>query len=183
MRVTLARPRPSERGFSLVELSVVLLIIAIVMGVAFISVRGARNSGYKAEVSASAIRFSDAVERFQQEHGRKLPVIGTTDWPVAKKGPVHRLQIGSSPAVVRRYMKQTPEMLDRAMPGGATIVQATAGCPAAPSIGGLLVYRRGPAGAGACGPALSSSNQFSVRAYWNGQVVCESGDVPVDRRC
>lgn len=169
----------------MVELMVVLLIILIVSSLAFMSVRGARTSGGRAEAVGAASRYADAIDRFQQEHGRRLPTIGTPTWPNANAGPVHRLVIGTTAPVVRPYLKGAgaPEIMSKAGPAGASIVQSTGGCPTPPSEGGLLVYRIGPAAASTCGPALTSSFQFSIGVAWKGSYVCSIGDVPNASRC
>ncbi|MCW2921196.1 MAG: hypothetical protein JWL76_1070 [Thermoleophilia bacterium] len=169
----------------MVEMMVVLLIIAIISAVAFQSVKGARTSGGRSEAIAAATRYADAVDRFQQEHGRQLPKIGTPTWPVADEGPVHRLVIGSAAPIVRPYLKgsRAPEIMSKGPLTGASIVQAAGSCPSPPAEGGLLVFRVGPAPNAACGPALTTPNQFSIGVAWHGEYVCTAGDVPAARRC
>lgn len=185
MSSTATATRNREHGIGLVEIVVVLLIIAIVSAVSFMSVRGARTSGGRAEVVAAASRYADAVDRFQQEHGRRLPAIGTDTWPTAANGPVHRLQVGSSAPVVRSYLRggRAPEVMSKGPGAGATLVQTAGGCPGAPAEGGLLVFRVGPASNSTCGPALTTPNQFSIGVAWHGEYVCAVGDVPTNRRC
>ena len=176
--------RARESAFGLVEIMVVLLIIAIVSGIALMSVKGARTSGGRAEAVAAATRYGDAIERFQQEHGRRVPTIGTPSWPVGADGPVHRLTVGTGTPVVRNYMKGSiPEIMSKGPLTGLTIVQAAGGCPGAPADGGVLAVRVGPAANSPCGPALTSANQFSIGVAWHGEWVCAVGDVPTARRC
>ncbi len=181
---TFRTPRASEHGIGLVEVVVVLLLIAIISVVAFKSIFGARNTGGRTEVVAAATRYSDAVERFQQEHNRRLPEIGTSTWPTAKEGPVFSLEMGGA-ANVRPYLSggRAPDIMNETGPNGATLVQGKGGsCPSG-GAGGVLVYRPGPAGAGACGPALASAHQFSIAVFWRGTLLCSVGDVPAANRC
>lgn len=177
-------PRASERGIGLVEVMVVLLLIAILSAVAFMSIGGARKTGGRTEVVAAATRYSDAVERFQQEHNRRLPQVGTPTWPTAVEGPVFSLEMGSS-TNVRPYLAggRAPEVMSKGPEVGATIVQAAGGSCSPSGTGGTLVYRPGPAAAGSCGPALSSAHQFSIAVFWMGELICSVGDVPAANRC
>lgn len=176
----------SEHGIGMVELLVVLLIIAVVGSVALMSVRGARASGGRAEASAAASRYADAIDRYQQEHGRKLPMIGSPMWPSANEGPVHRLVMGTSAPIVRPYLRggRAPDVMKKRGASGVTLVQATTRCPAISATGGMLVYRVGPAGSSTCGPALLSANQYSITVFWQGKLLCSVGDaVSVTKRC
>ena len=174
-----------EAGIGLVEILVVMAIIAIVSTFAIMGIRGARESGGRTEAVAAATRYGDAVDRFQQEHARRLPVLGSASWPVAKAGPIYVLQVGSTAVKQRPYLKKgVPEVMDKQAPAGAVLLPAPGGkCPTVPTDGGALVYRTGPAAANACGPKLDSAYQYSIGVFWDGTFECSVGDVPPGRRC
>jgi prepilin-type N-terminal cleavage/methylation domain-containing protein len=178
---------PSERGFTLVEILVVMTIILVISGLAMFGIRGARTSGGKLETSAAARRYGDAIDRYQLEHGRQLPVIaaGSTSWPSAKvnQGPIYSVKIGAGAPVNRFYLKggRAPDVMSKGPRAGARIIAATPACPSIPGKGGAIVYRSGPAGAASCGPVLSSPLEYSLRVFWNGVFVCDVGDVTTSR--
>lgn len=155
--------RTAESGASLVEMMVVLLIIAVITGFAVMSMRSSRATGGRLELRAAASMYADAVSRYQTDHGRKVPILGSPDWPnsSAAKGPVKRLQIGTT--VVRPYLrKAAPELMTRRGPNGATFGSR----PAIGSPGGRLVY------------VTTGAYSFRIDAYWEGRPICSAGDVP-----
>jgi type II secretory pathway pseudopilin PulG len=150
----------------MVEVMVVLIIIAIIGAIAVPAMRSSRDSGGRVELRAAATRYADAVERYQADHGRKVPVYGSADWSVPNAGPVQRLQIGTN--VVRPYLsKAVPEILTRPGPVSARWSNAA---PGTGTRGGRLVYVR------------SGSLSFRIDAYWNGVRLCQAGDIPADAR-
>jgi prepilin-type N-terminal cleavage/methylation domain-containing protein len=162
--------RRGERGLTLVEMMVVLVIVVVIMGLAMQSVRGSRNTGGTMEVRAVALRYADAVERFKADHGRRVPQLGSATWPTAdaKLGPRTVVNVGGS-STTKYYVKQPlPEILERPEPLNAEIV---AGGSPAPE-GGTIVYER------------RTPYQFTVTAYWNGKSVCVAGDTAAgDNQC
>lgn len=158
-----------ERGFTLVEVLVVMMIIAVVTSFGVMSLRSSRDTGGRLEVKAAAMRYADAVERFQAEHGRTPPRLGTADWPAGAlaSGPVKRLEIGAGAPVIRPYLRGTPpELMQRT---GATGGRITAQAPAPGARGGHIVY-------------TARAHSFRIDVFWNGTPVCSLGDVPAGTR-
>lgn len=155
--------RNTDDGFTIVELIVVLFVVCILIGLAVTSMRGSRNTGGRLEVRSVATRYADAVERFQTDHGRKVPTFGAAEWPTAdaKLGPKTVVALGSG-STTKYYVKQPlPEILERSGPLNAEIV----GAPAGPSPeGGTIVYRR------------LTPYEFTMSAYWDGELLCVAGD-------
>ncbi|MCB0877620.1 MAG: type II secretion system protein [Thermoleophilia bacterium] len=67
------RARHAERGFTVVEMMVVLLIALILMGLAIIAFRGAKSSTYAKETVAAGSTYVQAVSGFQSDHANKNP--------------------------------------------------------------------------------------------------------------
>ncbi|MEO6866681.1 MAG: prepilin-type N-terminal cleavage/methylation domain-containing protein [Gaiellales bacterium] len=88
--------RTSERGFGIVEIIVVLLIIAIVGAIAFASVGNTRSNAATRTARAAAEALGEGVEQFQRDHGGRLPAQPGTvpagqaqsDWNAAWTSPV-----------------------------------------------------------------------------------------------
>lgn len=159
-----ARVRRGEAGIGLVELMVVLVIVAILMSIAYRGVEGSRSAGSRAELKAAAQRYADAVERFKADNGRRVPEFGTDAWPRndAFRGPVTVVRIGATPTTKYYVKEPLPEIVQRGGRYGGAIIGA--GSPI-PQHGGALVYER------------RTAYQFAVTAYWDGEVICASGDV------
>jgi prepilin-type N-terminal cleavage/methylation domain-containing protein len=178
--------RTTEAAFTLVEMMVVIILILIISSIGFMGIRGARSSGAKLEASAAARRYADAIQRYQQEHGRQVPVMaaGSTSWPLASanKGPIYTLKIGASVAKTHPYLKggRAPDIMTKGAAAGAKLVPANGACPTPAAKGGTLLYRTGPVGANACGPALAET-EFTIRVYWDGAFLCDAGDASKNR--
>ena len=154
--------RDGEHAVSLIEVLVVMLIVAVISAFAVPSLMSSRGSGGRVELRAAAARYSDAVERYQADHGRKVPVYGSADWRIPNQGPIKRLQIGGT--VERPYLdKSIPEVMTRTGPAGAKWASRP---PGSSVRGGRLVYLR------------TGSFSYRIDAYWDGKLLCRMGDVP-----
>lgn len=150
-----------EHGISLVEVLVVLMIVLILGAIGTMSLRGSRETGGRMEARAAARLYADAAQRFQLDHGRRTPVLGSTDWPTANAGPVKRFAMGGAPTIRPYLTKNIPDVMTRTSELGSRF----AGSPVAR--GGTLVYRR------------SGQFRFTIDVYWNGTRTCTAGNVPV----
>lgn len=100
----------SEAGFSLLEIIVVLCIIAVLLPIGLLSLRGARNNGNAMQTNTIAQHYADAVDRFAREHAGRYPkpqgsqewASGTAGW----KGPMSMV-LGER----RYYLRSTPESI------------------------------------------------------------------------
>ncbi|MEK8048797.1 type IV pilin protein [Ideonella sp. DXS22W] len=78
-----ARP-PRDRGFTLVELMIVLAVLAILVGVAWPSYQSAVQKGRRADAMAALAQLMQAQERWRSEHASyqatlsSLPGTGST---------------------------------------------------------------------------------------------------------
>ena len=80
----------SESGFSLVEVIVVLLILAIVVGGITALLGGSRKGANEAVTRQSALLIAEAVDQFQRDHGGRPPGQpgASTDWNTTWTSPV-----------------------------------------------------------------------------------------------
>lgn len=99
-----------ERAFTLVEILVVIVLVAVFMGLGILSIRSSKATGARMSSIAVAHAYADAVDRFAREHGGRYPTFGAaTDWPAGtvaarNRGPVAR-ELGPS----GEYLRQPPE--------------------------------------------------------------------------
>ncbi|MBC7644368.1 MAG: prepilin-type N-terminal cleavage/methylation domain-containing protein [Thermoleophilia bacterium] len=96
---------PCEDGFTLVELLVVLVIIAILMAVAVMSFTGAKKTSYHRNAIAAAESYRDAVDAYMADNGNVAPALGSAAWSAASAGPVDAL-VQNKP-----YIRTTPEAI------------------------------------------------------------------------
>ncbi len=73
----MTRPFPFSRGFTLVELLVVIGIIALLMSMLLPSLAKARQSAQKAACASNMRQIGIAMNMFANEHDGRLPDIGT----------------------------------------------------------------------------------------------------------
>ena len=89
-----------ERAITLVEVLVVLLIIAIIGGIAVRSMGGQRSSGGAVKARVIALALSEAAAQFQRDHGGRVPGepvgAGARDWDTSRRSPIDRSN-GSAP--------------------------------------------------------------------------------------
>ena len=114
-------PEPSsEAGFSLLEIIIVLCIIAVLLPIGLLSLRGARNNGNSLQTNAIAQHYADSIDRFAREHSGRYPKpVGSEEWAggaQASKGPM-ALVLGTR----RYYLRSTPESVQ----SGSVVVGAT----------------------------------------------------------
>lgn len=96
----------SQGGFTLLEILVVLTILALLMAIAIATMSAATRNAQAQAVTEAAVRYDSAIRNFRRDHGNRVPVQGSSDWPVAVEGPV---------AVTRRpYLRSgVPETVAR----------------------------------------------------------------------
>jgi prepilin-type N-terminal cleavage/methylation domain-containing protein len=76
-----ARRAPRESAFTLVEMLVVLVIAAILIGIGILSLRSSQDRGNTIQATTTAHAVGEGIEQFQRDHGGRLPTNpGTTDW-------------------------------------------------------------------------------------------------------
>lgn len=75
-RDTHARARTRERGFTVVEITVAMVIVAILMGVAMLGLRSAKGAAYGKEAIAAGAGYSDAIAKFRTDHALQNPAAG-----------------------------------------------------------------------------------------------------------
>lgn len=98
-----------ERAFTLVELIVALLIIAILLGLAITQLRGSKQTTYFKTASAVALTYSDAIEAYMADNGQRVPRPGVAgEWPNVKQGPVDALRLAPGGGK-RPYLRSVPE--------------------------------------------------------------------------
>lgn len=108
--------RPEERGFSLVEIIVVLAIIAILLAIVSTQFRGSKRAAHYKVATSTAIGYADAIEAYMADNGQTPPVLGSTVWPNTSRaqrlgGPLN-LMLVDSKGQPRRYMKlKVPEAI------------------------------------------------------------------------
>lgn len=88
-----AVPRCEERGFGLVEIIVVLVVLSIVGAVALHSLTGTKRNAAETRARTVARTLGEAVEQFRRDRGGRLPAapgtaLGSADWGGSWRSPV-----------------------------------------------------------------------------------------------
>lgn len=137
-----ARVGAAERGFTVIELLVVMLIIAALMAIVIPKLTGARESGRTASVLAAAQSYAEAVDGFALDHTGRVPVLGSADWPVADRGPLQPIPMAGSGTLPSYLGRTVPEQVSGS---SVDIVSASPAGQAAPATGqdGVIRYVAG----------------------------------------
>ncbi|MCW2959619.1 MAG: hypothetical protein JWM25_1247 [Thermoleophilia bacterium] len=105
--------RSQEDAFSLVEILVVIVILAILMAVSLGTLRGSKDAGSTTRVLGAATSYVDAIEQFSKDaRGRYPRAIGSVDWPTGTVGPVSALARGNG-----EYLRSVPEAVQQQVVG------------------------------------------------------------------
>jgi prepilin-type N-terminal cleavage/methylation domain-containing protein len=154
-----ARAHAGERGFTLVEIMVVCVIILILMGVAIIAFGGARGAVTSKEAIIAGTAYNDAISKFQADHANNLPAAGDMVTPTTgatARGPKSLLgankpylaQLPDGVVAGRVAVKMTPDNTDCGTAPGTpstnvgTATSLVSYCPGtAPNYGIRVLYK------------------------------------------
>jgi type II secretory pathway pseudopilin PulG len=123
-----------ERGFTMLEIFVVMFIVMVLFGIALLAFRSARSNTYKRDTETTASAYLQAIGQFQADHANDVPI--TTDM----------VQIGGVDAGPRNllgqpYMKTLP---DAVLDGRVSVDMSSCSGTGAGSFGHIS-YCAGPA--------------------------------------
>lgn len=113
----LRTPHDSSAAFTLVEVLVVMLIVAIMIGIGMVGLSSTRKSSNSVNAMSAASAYVDAIAGFQLAHGGRAPQMGSADWPTGSTaqrnaGPINAGN-GKKP-----YIRSVPESVS----SGAVVV-------------------------------------------------------------
>ena len=88
MRIGRSNPRPRRRGFTLVELLVVIGIIALLVGILLPSLNKARDAAKKTACLANLRSLGQLVTLYANQSKGQIPIgcSTSTRWPLARTG-------------------------------------------------------------------------------------------------
>lgn len=86
-----------ERGFTMVELLIVMVIVAILAAVAMILFRGSRATAIERDAKATASAYDTAMTSYLADHGNKAPHNNEFPMPNGPMNLANRLYLGSVP--------------------------------------------------------------------------------------
>lgn len=92
-----------ERGFTMIEVAIVMLIVVILAAIAIPTFFGAKDNAKQSEFVGVARSYVVAIEAFRLDHSGQAPVIGSANWPVAANGPINTMP--GLPESKQRYMR------------------------------------------------------------------------------
>lgn len=161
------RLRARQDGFTLIEAVIVMVILAIITGIAVPHFLGAKKTGFKREAAAAGATYRNAITAYQRQNmGRSPQAPGTADWP-DNKGPKNfidptnpsYLSNGVPPAVLR---------------GEVVVLAGAAGAPPPPAKAAVFYQ-----------PDANVVGAYSlVVTAADGSVICDGSSAPaagVDR--
>ncbi len=153
--------RRLDLGFTLVEIIVVLVIVAVLMAIAVSGFGGTRHEARRTLVRTAAQSYSEAVEAFALDHAGRVPKFATADWPRPASGPVQpnsarraaSTYLGSS--VPDPVSSGTVNVTDTSPVGGSET-------PNAKIMGTIVIRTQAPV------PPATASTQFRIEAWMVG---------------
>lgn len=133
------RPAPSraaESGFTLVELLIVIVVIMILSGVAFIAFHAARSGTSARDTIAAATAYEQAITRFQTDHANTNP--RASDMAVGGGPPP--VDLGPRDLQGKPYMRAAP---DGVQSGRVGVSMSCATPPASGNVTGFIAFCAG----------------------------------------
>lgn len=117
-----------ERGFTLIEIMVVMLILAVLLGLVISSFRGARHTTAYRTAQSAATSYAEAIEAYMADNGQVPPKmkVGSAAWPATPRS----VRIGGPRDVMMRDKRYLPRAAPEAVGDG--IVDLVPASPAMP---------------------------------------------------
>ena len=97
----------SECGFTLVELIIVMVICAILMGGVLYAFTSVKSSGYKKETIVTARAFETAIDAFANDHNGRVPVLNSQEFAPATSSRGTQIPFSAGP---KDQLTQRPYM-------------------------------------------------------------------------
>jgi prepilin-type N-terminal cleavage/methylation domain-containing protein len=140
----------AERGVSLVEVVVVLLIVAILAGSILAGRNSTKRAGAVTAARAAGASYHDAIEAFMRDHGGRVPIWGdNNDWrdsalsgsgvPAGSGAGGQWGPINVS-AVSKPYLEKIPE----GIASGRVVIVNSGTTTSSPGVRSRLVYQAIP---------------------------------------
>lgn len=120
--------RAREAAFTLLEIVVVLVIIALIMGAGLSTLRGTKAQTQTNKARSVAIQLGEAVQQFQRDHGGRpptQPASGNADWNPTFTSPIDR----SNPDAQGRGKPYARGASVEALATGAVTLENRSGSP------------------------------------------------------
>ncbi|MCB0878233.1 MAG: type II secretion system protein [Thermoleophilia bacterium] len=153
-----SRAPSRDSAFTVIEIMVVLLIVAVLMSIAIVGFGGARHESRRGLVRTAAQSYAESIDAFALDHAGRVPRFGTADWPVATSGPVKPNTVSASGSTYLGTAVPDP------VAGGNVDVTATSptggGVPPKSGILGSIVYLVQPPV-----PPATSSTQYRIEVW------------------
>lgn len=143
----------NERGFTLIEMITVCIVMGILMAIAIPQFLGAKSTTKSNEARAAGMSYSAAIAQFQADHGNKLPA-------AADMMTLSGMPAGPKNLMGKAYVKNLPSGVVEGRTGVS--MDGTTNC------GGQLPNQTNGTASGwvaYCNPLGVNSNSYSVRIW------------------